>query len=130
LKKTIKLDPENETATAHSAVYYNSDNKFKKSTDYRNKFLKQQPDNAAGYFQIGMIQEKLPMNDATLVSYNKVIKLNPDARDAFIAKSRIYEANGSFNLAIKEYEKYTSVFPGNMFVLIYLGNVIIKLEII
>jgi tetratricopeptide (TPR) repeat protein len=52
-----------------------------------------------------MIQEKLHMNDATLVSYNKVTKLNPDARDAFIAKSRIYEANGNFNLAIKEYEK-------------------------
>jgi hypothetical protein len=28
------------------------------------------------------------MKDAALISYNKVIKLNPTARNAFIAKSR------------------------------------------
>jgi tetratricopeptide (TPR) repeat protein len=92
--------------------------------------LKQQPDNATGYFQIGMIQEKLAMNDEALVSHNKIIKLNPDARDAYIVKARIYETDGKFNSAIKEYEKYISVFPDNMFVLIYLGKCYYKTQII
>ncbi|MDR0820508.1 MAG: hypothetical protein LBN19_03190 [Endomicrobium sp.] len=50
------------------------------------------------------------------------------ARDAYIAKARIYEATGKLNSAIKEYEKYISVFPDNMFALIYLRKCYYKTQ--
>jgi Tfp pilus assembly protein PilF len=62
-EKTLELDPENETATVYLAAYYYSDNKLNESAQYWHKFLKQQPDSSSGYFQLGMVQEKLSMFD-------------------------------------------------------------------
>jgi tetratricopeptide (TPR) repeat protein len=57
-----------------------------------------------------------------LKSYDKVIELKPEAREAYIAKARIYENRKQFELAVKEYEKYAEAFPDNSYVLTYLGK--------
>jgi tetratricopeptide (TPR) repeat protein len=121
-EKTIKIDPDNEMALAYLAIYYYLDSKFEESVKYWNMFLQQQTDNAMGHFQLGVALEKLAMYEAALKSYDHVIRICPQDKDAYIAKARIYETTGKLDLALKERKKYVSVSNDNVFELMYLGR--------
>ena len=84
--------------------------------------MQQQPESAEGYFQLGLVQEKLGMLDEALASYKKVNELKTEAKEAYLARARIYESKKQFSSAIEEYEKYVEVFPDNVSILLYLSK--------
>ena len=121
--KTLVLDPENENAIVYLASYYAVDGQeLEKSAIHWKHFLRQQPDSAPGYYQLGIVQERQGKTDEAKKSFDKAISLKPETVDAYAAKARIYEAEKQYLKAIAEYENYSKYAPGNPFIYIFEGK--------
>jgi tetratricopeptide (TPR) repeat protein len=120
--KTLKLDPENETALYALAAQYFNNSDFVQSEKYWKLFLAQEPESIPGHLQLGLVQEKRDENETALKTYDELIKLRPEISEAYIAKARIYENTGRIKLAAEEFEKLLKFYPHNPFILVNLGR--------
>ncbi|MBN1621707.1 MAG: tetratricopeptide repeat protein [Endomicrobiales bacterium] len=123
----LEIEPENETAILYLAAYY-SDRYPEKAVIYWEKFIKQRPDSARGYYQLGASHEKLGHLEEAKDSFKKAVDLEPNEAEAHLSLAGIYEQKGETDAAIKEYEHYLEVVPDNLTVLLYLGGLYFRLN--
>lgn len=69
------------------------------------------PENYLTYFKRATAYLSLGRNNAAAEDFSTILNLKPDFDQVLIQRARIYLKEGSFNLAIKDLEKYVSNHP-------------------
>ncbi|MDO9578790.1 MAG: tetratricopeptide repeat protein [Candidatus Cloacimonadales bacterium] len=92
------------------------------------------PESVDNYFNMALAYNKLKDQENTLISYEKVLKFEPDNLDALIFASEIYEKLGNkeqslayLETALQQYKKILESDPDNIDVLAYSSNIYEKL---
>lgn len=73
-------------------------------TDFR-AVLKEEPDNAFAYFNLGAIFIATRRIDLALIALNRAVELKPDLVAAHLRLAELYEGQGNLPEAIREYEE-------------------------
>jgi tetratricopeptide (TPR) repeat protein len=126
-EKAVQLDPMNETATVYLAAYY-TDRDPGKAVEFWERFLKEKPDSGGGYYQLGIVQEKLGRMEKAKQSYEKAVEIGNGGMEAHLALAQMYEKQNDMDNAIKEYKQYIEDVPDNLTVLLYLGGLYYRIK--
>lgn len=120
-EKALKMDPANESAILYLAAYHGV-SEPEKAIEYWKRYIRLQPDSAEGYYQMGLVQEKLAHADLARAAFKKSLSLNPEFGDVYLAIAQLDEHDKDMSAAALNYEKYLTLDPDNNSVLLYLGG--------
>jgi tetratricopeptide (TPR) repeat protein len=120
-EKALKMDPVNESAILYLAAYHGV-SEPEKAIEYWKKYITLQPESAEGYYQMGLVQEKLNNYALARGSFNKALALNAEFGDVYLSLAQLDERDKDITAASEKYEKYLQLDPENYNVLLYLGG--------
>ena len=127
-EKALTIDPNNETALLYLAAFHASDNEPALSIPYWEQYLRQRPESAEGYFQMGLTLEKAGKQENAKNAYLKAISIKKSTPEPYLALAQLYEKEGKRGAAVQEYESYLAVAPDNVNVLMYLGGLYYRMK--
>ena len=103
-KKAISINNDFALAIFGLGKTLRKKNCLSESLEYFNKYKMLKPDDANGYYNAGVIYDKLLKYSEAEINYRKAIELNPNLPDAHWNLSLLLLRNGIYNEGWKEFE--------------------------
>lgn len=112
LEKILKDHPENPDALLSIAALLMADDS-KKAAEYFERYVTVQPDAVEGYYNLGLIYQKLGDDKKAKEMFQKVIDIDNGALPSLILLGQMSEKDGDIETATKYYERALEKMPDN-----------------
>ena len=112
-KKTVDLDNDMAPAMYNLALIYAKEKRYDEAINYFKRAIKSDKKLSYAYYNMGNIFYEQNKYQAAIDNYLKTISLNAEYPDSYYNLAKIYEMTDRKNLALKYYEKYNNLQPGN-----------------
>ena len=108
LKSIEAEDPENRNVLFNLGLCYLQIGRADVTKRYLSKYIELEKKDYAAHNLLGIAFENLGETDSSFVYFNKAIKINSKASEAYFNRGRLYFSQSKFELALKDFLKAKS----------------------
>ena len=111
-EKCIEMDDEDTEAYLYLSSIYITEKKYTEAMKIYEKILSYDDDSILTLYYAGTLKAEMKDYDGARKYLNRVIELKPNYEPALLAIGAVFEAEGSFDRAIEQYQKMLLSDPG------------------
>lgn len=105
LKKSIKLNPSNETSIYELAFCYDVTQQYQQGVNYFTKMVDDEPYSVAGWYNLGLFYSKLEQYPLAIDAYDYALAINEEFSSAYFNKANAYANLERYTEAIEIYKE-------------------------